>query len=76
MPPAQVGPARPIPGVKDALGLTSYSSLMMPQPICSPASSVPPVSLVFPPPVMLPVKVPATQYSREVIAVVSGATGS
>src|SRR6201999_1272266 len=40
------------------------------------ASIDPPVSLVLPPPVILPVKVPATRYSRDEIAVVSGATGS
>src|SRR4029078_1327637 len=49
---------------------------MMPQPICSPASIDPPVSLVLPPPVILPVKVPATRYSRDEMAVVSGATGN
>src|ERR1700754_1313647 len=66
----------PMPGVKLAPGLISVSSEMMPQPICSPASIVPPVSLVFPPPVIFPVNVPAIRYSREVIAVVNGATGS
>src|ERR1700704_755764 len=65
-----------MPGVKEAPGLISVSSEMMPQPICSPASIEPPVSLVLPPPVILPVKVPAMMYSREVIAVVNGATGS
>ena len=65
-----------MPGVKLAPGLISVSSEMMPQPICSPASIDPPVSLVLPPPVILPVKVPATRYSRDEIAVVSGATGS
>ena len=49
---------------------------MMPQPICSPASIEPPVSLVLPPPVMVPVKVPEMRYSRDEMAVVSGATGS
>src|SRR3954451_7630240 len=57
-------------------GLISTSSEMMPQPICSPASNDPPVSLVLPPPVIFPVNVPATRYSRDEIAVVSGATGS
>ena len=65
-----------MPGVKLAPGLISVSSEMMPQPICSPASIDPPVSLVLPPPVILPVNVPATRYSRDEIAVVSGATGS
>ena len=65
-----------MPGVKLAPGLISVSSEMMPQPICSPASMDPPVSLVLPPPVILPVKVPAIRYSREEIAVVNGATGS
>src|SRR6185295_6867690 len=65
-----------MPGVKLAPGLISVSSEMMPQPICSPASIDPPVSLVLPPPVILPVKVPATRYSRDEMAVVSGATGS
>src|SRR5882757_8651787 len=63
-------------GVKLAPGLISVSSEMMPQPICSPASIDPPVSLVLPPPVILPVKVPAIRYSRDEIAVVNGATGS
>src|SRR5882762_1376467 len=70
---------RPIalrPGVMFAPGLISVSSEMMPQPICSPASKDPPVSLVLPPPVILPVNVPATRYSRDEIAVVNGATGS
>src|SRR5258705_1304233 len=66
----------PMPGVKLAPGLISVSSEMMPQPICSPASIEPPVSLVLPPPEIFPVKVPAIRYSREVIAVVNGATGS
>ena len=65
-----------MPGVKLAPGLISVSSEMMPQPICSPASNDPPVSLVEPSPVIFPVKVPATRYSRDEIAVVSGATGS
>src|SRR4029079_8148859 len=65
-----------MPGVKLAPGLISVSSEMKPEPICSPASIDPPVSLVLPPPVILPVKVPATRYSREEIAVVNGATGS
>ena len=65
-----------MPGVKLTPGLISVSSEMMPQPICSPASIDPPVSLVLPPPVILPVKVPAIRYSREEIAVVNGATGS
>src|SRR4029450_6360537 len=66
----------PMPGVMLAPGLISVSSEMMPPPICSPASNEPPVSFVLPPPVILPVKVPATRYSRDEIAVVSGATGS
>src|ERR1700730_9530176 len=66
----------PMPGVKLAPGLISVSSEMMPQPLCSPASIEPPVSLVLPPPEIFPVKVPAIRYSREVIAVVNGATGS
>src|SRR5258705_4454585 len=66
----------PMPGVRLAPGLISVSSEMMPQPICSPASIEPPVSLVLPPPEIFPVKVPAIRYSREVIAVVNGATGS
>src|SRR4051812_26357011 len=65
-----------MPGVKEAPGLISSSSEMMPQPICSPASMVPPVSFVLPPPVILPVKVPAIRYSRDEIAVVNGATGN
>src|SRR3954469_24633068 len=65
-----------MPGEMLAPGLTSTSSEMMPQPICSPASIDPPVSLVLPPPVILPVNVPAIRYSRDEIAVVSGATGS
>src|SRR6478752_1997720 len=65
-----------MPGVKLAPGLISVSSEMMPQPICSPASIEPPVSFVLPPPVILPVKVPATRYSRDEMAVVNGATGS
>src|SRR3954447_22346334 len=65
-----------MPGLKLAPGLISVSSEMMPQPICSPASIVPPVSLVLPPPVTVPVKVPATRYSRDEMAVVNGATGS
>ena len=65
-----------MPGVKLAPGLISVSSEMMPQPICSPASNDPPVSLVLPPPVIFPVNVPAIRYSRDEIAVVSGATGS
>ena len=48
----------------------------MPQPICSPASSEPPASLVLPPPVIVPVNVPEIRYSRDEMAVVSGATGS
>src|SRR5919206_772899 len=67
---------RLMPGLKLAPGLISVSSEMMPQPICSPASNDPPVSLVLPPPVILPMKVPAIRYSRDEIAVVSGATGS
>src|SRR6476620_5346030 len=51
-------------------GLISVSSEMMPQPICSPASIDPPASFVLPPPVILPVNVPATRYSREEMAVV------
>src|SRR4051794_19121567 len=65
-----------MPGVATAPGLISVSSEMMPQPICSPASIEPPVNFVLPPPVILPLKVPAMMYSREVIAVVNGATGS
>src|SRR5690348_3681212 len=65
-----------IEGVKLAPGLTSVSSEMMPQPICSPASIEPPANLVFPLPVIFPVNVPATRYSRDEIAVVNGATGS
>src|ERR1700712_4968844 len=48
----------------------------IPQPIWYPASSVPPVSVVLPPPVTVPENVPPTRYSREDSAVVSGATGS
>src|SRR5690242_3343265 len=66
----------PMPGVKLAPGLISVSSEMMPQPICSPASNEPPVSLVLPLPETFPVNVPATRYSRDEIAVVNGATGS
>src|SRR5258705_5817224 len=65
-----------MPGVKLAWSLIVVSSDMMPQPICSPASIEPPASLVLPPPEIFPVKVPAIRYSREVIAVVNGATGS
>src|SRR5882757_4486005 len=65
-----------MPGVKLAPGLISSSSEMIPQPICSPASSVPPVSLVLPLPLTVPVNVPATRYSRDEMAVVKGATGS
>src|SRR5690349_6590907 len=65
-----------IDGVKLAPGFTSVSSEMMPQPICSPASIEPPANLVFPLPVIFPVNVPATRYSRDVIAVVNGATGN
>src|ERR1700754_3191142 len=74
--PVTFTPVKPMLGWKLAPGLISVSSEMMPQPICSPASIVPPVSLVFPPPVIFPVNVPAIRYSREVIAVVNGATGS
>src|SRR6476620_2036950 len=83
--PCRVGPIPPavalvngmlMPRLTAKPGLISVSSEMMPQPICSPASIDPPVSLVLPPPVILPVKVPATRYSREEIAVVNGATGS
>src|ERR1700712_4398589 len=66
----------PIPGVKLAPGLISSSSETMPQPICTPASMDPPASFVEPEPDTLPVKVPLTRYSRDEIAVVSGATGS
>src|SRR5882757_6002315 len=48
----------------------------MPQPIWYPASNVPPLSDVFPPPVTVPVNVPPTRYSRDETAVVSGATGN
>src|SRR5689334_10905132 len=65
-----------IPGVKLAMGLISTSSEMIPQPICSPASRVPPASFVDPPPLIFPVNVPAIRYSREDTAVVRGATGS
>src|SRR6478735_6306884 len=81
MPPV-LAPPKPRAGVRAKLGakvkpgLISSSSEMMPQPICSPASIDPPASLVLPPPVTFPVNVPATKYSRDVIAVVSGATGS
>src|ERR1700712_2288499 len=66
----------PIPGVKLAPGLISSSSETMPQPIWTPASMVPPASFVEPEPDTLPVKVPPTRYSRDEMAVVSGATGS
>src|ERR1700730_783980 len=66
---------RASPGFATAPGLICVSSDMMPQPICSPASIEPPVSLVLPPPEIFPVQVPAIRYSREVIAVVHGATG-
>src|SRR6476661_8874389 len=81
MPPV-LAPPKPRAGVRAKLGakvkpgLISSSSEMMPQPICSPASIDPRASLVLPPPVIFPVNVPATGYSRDVIAVVSGATGS
>src|SRR4029077_2741910 len=65
-----------MPGLMLAPGLISVSSEMMPQPICSPASIDPPLSFVLPPPVILPMNVPATRYSRDETAVVSGATGS
>src|SRR6476646_2755282 len=67
-------PAAEMPklGAKVKPGLISVSSEMMPQPICSPASIDPPASFVLPPPVIFPVNVPATRYSRDVIAVVSG----
>src|SRR5882757_8452012 len=48
---------------------------MIPQPMRYPASRVPPAS-VESPPATDPVKVPPTRYSRDVIAVVSGATGN
>src|SRR6476661_5315568 len=81
VPPVWKGPGTPaaempIFGAKVKPGLITVSSEMMPQPICSPASIDPPASLVLPPPVIFPVNVPATRYSRDVIAVVSGATGS
>src|SRR6478735_10086029 len=75
VPPVWKGPGTPaaempIFGAKVKPGLISVSSEMMPQPICSPASIDPPASLVLPPPVIFPVNVPATGYSRDVIAVV------
>src|SRR6185312_10917493 len=64
------------PGVMPAVPMSSTSSARIPQPIWYPASSVPPVSFVLPPPVTLPVNVPSTRYSRDAIDPVSGATGS
>src|SRR4029077_15559439 len=48
----------------------------MPHPIWYPASRTPPLRDVLPLPVTVPVNVPPTRYSREEVAVVSGATGS
>ena len=65
-------PEVPIPAWP--ISLTWSSS--MPQPIWYPASSVPPVKVVEPPPVTVPANVPPTRYSRDDTAVVSGATGN
>src|SRR5690242_1625574 len=54
-----------MPGLMLAPGLISSSSEMMPQPICSPASNEPPLSLVFPPPVILPVNVRSEEHTSE-----------
>src|SRR6478735_3470143 len=70
MPPV-LAPPKPRAGVRLKLGAKVKPGL-----ISSPASIDPPASLVLPPPVIFPVNVPATKYSRDVIAVVSGATGS
>src|SRR3954451_12579111 len=48
----------------------------IPQPIWYPTSRVPPLSDVLPLPPTVPVNVPPARYSREEVAVVSGATGS
>src|ERR1700730_7392018 len=64
------------PGVMPAELMDSMSSARIPQPIWYPASNVPPVSFVPPPPVIEPVNVPSTRYSRDAAKPVSGATGS
>src|ERR1700738_3688389 len=69
-------PIPPRPGVMPAALMDSMSSARIPQPIWYPASRVPPVSFVLPPPVIEPVNVPSTRYSRDAAKPVSGATGS